>query len=754
YQLIAQSYIKKEKYKKAIETYEKVIEIQFINLSDTHPDIKESYYQIGNIYCKMDELDKALEFYRKTTITTTTTTTMTDDDNENSDGDEMSDTLLIEKYRNLAEFYERNDNYEHAIEQEQNILIKLEKHLPNIAKQDDLKIIKVEKLIDNHLNINNIRLFVNYLQDFVYIYLTIGDLSLIDNENASIWYEKAFDLHRKLIRYHSLNDNLISIMYYKIGQVYQRYDEIQTAIEQYLDAYNANYQSENKFIFFYEIGYLYKENKNYNEADTWWKKSLSETTNEIIKNILQKKIDSIEDQISSDDENDDNDNIDDNDNNKKKNQISINNKYSKAEMIIHTSNDQLAMAYLELNVKYYKKYIEEQKLLLINDEIMLNDDWINIKINDDFIQFIPDLIFQYKNDYDKDDDDRQNPKKNIVRSYMECGRIALKLKKFADACNYYLQAIETEHLKSNETLRSLLSNNKTGQDDIINNYSKQESQLWINMKMGAYNRNNGHYDASLLNYQKALTYTNDLMIKITLYYEILKLFKISLRSTEDYKQSIVNKINLNTTSIRIYDRLLIYELIIDFMKELYEDNNENNNSEIQKYIDMFYQTQLQTNFIIFDHYEIKMLSFQCIGHVLRYMEDYTETIDYWNEIIKLKQQILSQPIIELINNDESTFIKIYDNTKLYKMNFQQSLKTIANSYEKIAEYYEKLINNTNDNDRWDPQMAISNYENALKFLKKMNNKEKELNDKIQYYEDRIKTLKSNINNVEHNNLIQ
>ncbi|CAF1232764.1 unnamed protein product, partial [Didymodactylos carnosus] len=132
----------------------------------------------------------------------------------------------------------------------------------------------------------------------------------------------------------------------------------------------------------------------------------------------------------------------------------------------------------------------------------------------------------------------------------------------------------------------------------------------------------------------------------------------------------------------------------------------------------------------------------------------TETIDYWNEIIKLKQQILSQPIIELINNDESTFIKIYDNTKLYKMNFQQSLKTIANSYEKIAEYYEKLINNTNDNDRWDPQMAISNYENALKFLKKMNNKEKELNDKIQYYEDRIKTLKSNINNVEHNNLIQ
>ncbi|CAF3889765.1 unnamed protein product, partial [Rotaria sp. Silwood1] len=63
YLLIAKSYFDEKNYNESLQFYERIIEIQIVNLPPDHIDIKMSYYKIGDIYCKMEKLDEALEKY-------------------------------------------------------------------------------------------------------------------------------------------------------------------------------------------------------------------------------------------------------------------------------------------------------------------------------------------------------------------------------------------------------------------------------------------------------------------------------------------------------------------------------------------------------------------------------------------------------------------------------------------------------------------------------------------------------------------
>ncbi|CAF5132424.1 unnamed protein product, partial [Rotaria magnacalcarata] len=52
-------------YSKALEFYEKHLEITKIFLPPNHPDLATSYNNIGGVYDSMGEYSKALEFYEK-----------------------------------------------------------------------------------------------------------------------------------------------------------------------------------------------------------------------------------------------------------------------------------------------------------------------------------------------------------------------------------------------------------------------------------------------------------------------------------------------------------------------------------------------------------------------------------------------------------------------------------------------------------------------------------------------------------------
>ncbi|CAF4555589.1 unnamed protein product [Rotaria magnacalcarata] len=53
-------------YSKALEYYEKSLKIREISLPPTHPDLAQSYNNIGGVYYNMGEYSKALPLLEKT----------------------------------------------------------------------------------------------------------------------------------------------------------------------------------------------------------------------------------------------------------------------------------------------------------------------------------------------------------------------------------------------------------------------------------------------------------------------------------------------------------------------------------------------------------------------------------------------------------------------------------------------------------------------------------------------------------------
>ena len=63
YNNIGQVWNKKGEYDKALEYYEKCLAIELKTLGGEHPDVASSYYNIGNIWNSKGEYEKALEHY-------------------------------------------------------------------------------------------------------------------------------------------------------------------------------------------------------------------------------------------------------------------------------------------------------------------------------------------------------------------------------------------------------------------------------------------------------------------------------------------------------------------------------------------------------------------------------------------------------------------------------------------------------------------------------------------------------------------
>ena len=55
----------KEDYDRAIEFYEKCLDIRIANLTDSHIKIGEAYKNLGNVYEIKEDYDEAIEFYEK-----------------------------------------------------------------------------------------------------------------------------------------------------------------------------------------------------------------------------------------------------------------------------------------------------------------------------------------------------------------------------------------------------------------------------------------------------------------------------------------------------------------------------------------------------------------------------------------------------------------------------------------------------------------------------------------------------------------
>ena len=65
YHQMGNAYTQKGEYPRAIENFQKALNIRLQYYGEIHPDVAASYYRLGNVYEQLGDLNKAIEYYGK-----------------------------------------------------------------------------------------------------------------------------------------------------------------------------------------------------------------------------------------------------------------------------------------------------------------------------------------------------------------------------------------------------------------------------------------------------------------------------------------------------------------------------------------------------------------------------------------------------------------------------------------------------------------------------------------------------------------
>ncbi|CAF1639679.1 unnamed protein product, partial [Didymodactylos carnosus] len=253
---------------------------QVVNLPPNHIDIKMSYYKIGDVYCKMEKLEEALERYEIACL-----------DNSQS---------YMTMHTNLVELYCKRNDYLNATREEEKVLSILREQLPkDIVKiaedrnNSNLSLSLFETLFTNRINIISGQMFAIFLQDLIFIYLTIGDIyvkkeSINDNNNERelneciTMYDKAINLHLKLIMYQ--DENLTFLIYEKLGNFHEINNNLENAIKNYDNVLEEIKKFDNiledvktkKYALYYKLGNFSSIDKKYADLIKYRGQALTE----------------------------------------------------------------------------------------------------------------------------------------------------------------------------------------------------------------------------------------------------------------------------------------------------------------------------------------------------------------------------------------------------------------------------------------------------------------------------------------------
>ncbi|CAF4413974.1 unnamed protein product [Didymodactylos carnosus] len=201
---------------------------------------------------------------------------------------------------------------------------------------------------------------------------------------------------------------------------------------------------------------------------------------------------------------------------------------------------------------------------------------------------------------------------------------------------------------------------------------------------------------------------------------------------------MIENMRIDKHKIPVPDRVLICRLII---------NNVEDEISKKKYKDLLYQIYLEKEDK--DSYaQPSSDSLTCIGHVLTKADDYKAAILYWNEIREFKEQMLPTTIMDMIHSPKSTFIQIYNETKLLNKNLSKYILSIADYSRKLGDYYVKLNNREEADDAMFftcRRRAIECYQNASRYY------DCELNSLMKREDDERHDRNIHRKNIEHIN---
>jgi len=196
------------------------------------------------------------------------------------------------------------------------------------------------------------------------------------------------------------------------------------------------------------------------------------------------------------------------------------------------------------------------------------------------------------------------------------------------------------------------------------------------MRIAAYYISKENYDDALEIY---LTLQNNIknqdILKSAINYGILKLFELHLSADEKYRRNI-KAIDIRSSNIPIFDRIILCRLIISFWEEM---EDETTNSLFKKEL-----INLQNETWIISDLE----TIDCIGHVLIKVEDNNFACLYWNELQNIYNEMLPDSIVTRLSSPDSTFEQIFQMTQMMNNELYDNILAFAESYELLATYEE------------------------------------------------------------------
>ena len=231
---IGQVYSKMGEYSKALEYYEKSMEIQRKSLPPNHPDLATSYNNIGQVYSNMGEYSKALEYYEKSMEIRRKSLPPNHPD-------------LATSYNNIGQVYSNMGEYSKALEYYEKSMEIQRKSLP--PNHPDLA--------TSYSNIGQ-------------VYSNMGEYS-----KALEYYEKSMEITRKSL---PPNHPDLATSYGNIGGVYSKMGEYSKALEYYEKSMEIKRKSlppnhPDLATSYNNIGLVYSNMGEYSKALEYYEKS-------------------------------------------------------------------------------------------------------------------------------------------------------------------------------------------------------------------------------------------------------------------------------------------------------------------------------------------------------------------------------------------------------------------------------------------------------------------------------------------------
>jgi tetratricopeptide (TPR) repeat protein len=504
----------------------------------------------------------------------------------------------------------------------------------------------------------------------------------------------------------------LSVLYEELGNAYDKlYSSMQESMkENFNKTLDETTDSHHQRSLEYRLGNLCFSEKEFSEADQFWKQALKkvEDSQTTMKTILEKLIEKNKTNLSSAEI--DSDSTDDEDDEEEKEEEAAaedgQDKTSESHSRVQSTKSQrrqstksindkekpeeLAQAYLDLEdyesaLKYFKKYVAKL-------EDVVKPSWQTIEIEDEqlpMIKFFHSLLtqtitapkslpLQSKDIPDKD------VWANLLQAYMKIFTIAVRLGNSSDEITKANLAVFEisqklydipDHLIKVYNLLFNAGSDSVEWNELIGLLSTVESND-ILMRLAAFHVSKEDYDnASEIYCAIQNNIQNDESMKSAVNYGMLKLLELHLAAEEKYRTNIMS-IDIQSTNIPIFDRILLCRLIVSFWEELEDEA-----------MTLTFQTHLlnlqNETWAVGDLEKI-----DCIGHNLRKVEDHGLACIYWQEVQNIYKEMLTSAIVTRLYVSDSTFEQVLRMTQEMSNDLLDNIVSLAEAYESLATYEE------------------------------------------------------------------